>query len=72
MDWSEMLFQMYAKWGENKGFEVEVLDENPGEIGFRSASLKINGDYAYGLLKHETGVHRMVRMSKHDALVKII
>ena len=70
-DWAEMLRRMYNRWAEGKGFTVTLLDEQDGEgAGIRSATLKIEGDYAYGYLKTERGVHRLVRISPFDAAGK--
>ena len=67
-DWAQMLLRMYTRYCERKGFTVELLEESPGEVaGLKSASLKITGDYAYGHLRTETGVHRLVRKSPFDA-----
>ncbi len=67
-DWAQMLERMYLRYCERKGFRVELLEESPGEVaGIKSASLKVNGDYAYGRLRTETGVHRLVRKSPFDA-----
>ena len=67
-DWAQMLFRMYERWAENKGFRVKVLDWMPGEeAGIKSATFTVEGDYAYGLLKAEDGVHRLVRISPFDA-----
>jgi peptide chain release factor 2 len=67
-DWAAMLERMYLRYCERKGFGVEVLEESPGEVaGIKSATLKVNGDYAYGHLRTETGVHRLVRKSPFDA-----
>jgi len=67
-DWAEMLVRMYRRWAERKGFEVSVLDLQPGEeAGIKSASIEIKGQYAYGFLKAEKGVHRLVRISPYDA-----
>jgi len=67
-DWAGMLQRMYLRFCERRGLRVEVLEESPGEIaGISSASLKITGDYAYGILRTETGVHRLVRKSPFDA-----
>jgi len=63
-----MLERMYLRYCERKGFSVEVLEESPGEVaGIKSASLKVSGDYAYGTLRTENGVHRLVRKSPFDA-----
>ena len=67
-DWAAMLERMYLRYCERKGFRVEVLEESTGEVaGIKSASLKVNGDYAYGRLRTETGIHRLVRKSPFDA-----
>jgi peptide chain release factor 2 len=67
-DWASMLVRMYTRYCERKGFRVELLEESPGEVaGVKSAALKVSGDYAYGHLRTETGVHRLVRKSPFDA-----
>src|SRR3989440_6785854 len=67
-DWAEMLMRMYTRWAERHGFKVEMLDLLEGEeAGVKSAELQISGPYAYGLLKAEKGVHRLVRISPFDA-----
>jgi peptide chain release factor 2 len=67
-DWAEMLMRMYIMWGESKGFTVKQLSYQPGEgAGIKSASLEIDGSFAYGYLKSEIGVHRLVRMSPFDS-----
>jgi peptide chain release factor 2 len=67
-DWAEMLKRMYVRWGERRGYDVSVLDEQPGEeAGIKSVSLEIKGEYAYGFLKAEKGVHRLVRISPYDS-----
>jgi peptide chain release factor 2 len=67
-DWVAMLLRMYLRWAERRGFKVEVVDEMPGdEAGVKSVTLSIQGDYAYGYLKSERGVHRLVRLSPFDA-----
>lgn len=67
-DWAEMLLRMYGRWGEQHGFDVELLDQLEGEeAGIKSATLEIRGEYAYGYLKAERGVHRLVRISPFDS-----
>lgn len=67
-DWAEMLLRMYVRWAERKGFEVELLDQQEGEeAGIKSATLEIRGQYAYGFLRAERGVHRLVRISPFDS-----
>ena len=67
-DWAQMLERMYTRYCERKGYRVELLEESPGEVaGIKSASLKVTGDYAYGHLRTESGVHRLVRKSPFDA-----
>jgi peptide chain release factor 2 len=67
-DWAEMLMRMYQRWGERKGYKVSMLDYQAGEeAGIKDATLEIDGEFAYGYLKAETGVHRLVRISPYDA-----
>ena len=67
-DWAQMLLRMYLKWAVARGFSAEVIDSNPGEVaGFKSATVEIRGEYAYGWLRTETGVHRLVRKSPFDS-----
>jgi peptide chain release factor 2 len=67
-DWAEMLFRRYVRWVERKGYEVEIIDLQPGEeAGIKSATFTAAGDYAYGYLKGEIGVHRLVRISPFNA-----
>src|SRR5690606_9604438 len=67
-DWAQMLLRMYIRWAEHHGFKVEWLEESPGdEAGIKSATLRISGDNAYGWLKTESGVHRLVRISPFDS-----
>jgi peptide chain release factor 2 len=66
-DWAEMLLRMYLKWAEQRGFKTEVLDYQPGEeAGLKSVTFTVTGEYAYGLLAAEAGVHRLVRISPFD------
>lgn len=68
MDWTEMLFRMYTRFFEKKGWSYEMLDQTPGEeAGLKSVTLSVTGKYAYGYLKHEAGVHRLVRQSPFNA-----
>ncbi|UOO82095.1 peptide chain release factor 2 [Uruburuella testudinis] len=67
-DWAGMLYRMYLRYAERKGFKVEVLEEDEGEIaGVNRATIKLDGEYAYGLLRTETGIHRLVRYSPFDS-----
>jgi peptide chain release factor 2 len=67
-DWAQMLLRMYLKWAVARGFAAEVVDSNPGEVaGIKSATVEVRGDYAYGWLRTETGVHRLVRKSPFDS-----
>jgi peptide chain release factor 2 len=67
-DWAEMLMRMYVRWAERKGFEVTILDLMAGEeAGIKSATVEIKGEFAYGFLKAEKGVHRLVRISPYDS-----
>lgn len=67
-DWAEMLMRMYLRWAERQGFKSSVVDMQPGdEAGIKSASFEIDGEYAYGLLQSEIGVHRLVRISPYDS-----
>ena len=67
-DWAEMLLRMYLRYCEQKGFETEILEESEGEVaGIKSATVKVSGDHAYGYLRTETGIHRLVRKSPFDA-----
>ena len=67
-DWAAMLERMYLRYCERKGYRVELREESPGEVaGIKSATLKVSGDYAYGHLRTESGVHRLVRKSPFDA-----
>lgn len=67
-DWAEMLLRMYLRWAERNGFKTELIDQQPGkEAGIKSATFTVTGDYAYGYLKSEIGVHRLVRQSPFNA-----
>jgi peptide chain release factor 2 len=67
-DWASMLTRMYMRWGERRGFKVKLIDESPGEeAGIKSATLEIEGENAFGWLKTEAGVHRLVRISPFDS-----
>ena len=67
-DWADMLLRMYLKWAEKRGFTVQVTELSPGEVaGIKSASIEVSGDYVYGWLRTETGVHRLVRKSPFDS-----
>ena len=67
-DWAEMLLRMYLRWSDQHGFKTNLIEASPGEVaGIKSATIHIVGEYAYGWLKHETGVHRLVRKSPFDS-----
>ncbi|MBN1862602.1 MAG: PCRF domain-containing protein, partial [Dehalococcoidales bacterium] len=67
-DWAEMLMRMYLRWAERRGYNAEVFDVSPGdEAGVKSAVIEVGGDYAFGYLRSERGVHRLVRLSPFDA-----
>ena len=67
-DWAQMLLRMYLRWGEQHGFKTEVVDISNGEVaGIKGASVNFTGDYAYGWLRTETGIHRLVRKSPFDS-----
>lgn len=67
-DWANMLLRMYLRWGERHGFKTELIEVSPGEVaGIKSATVKFDGPYAYGWLRTESGVHRLVRKSPFDA-----
>jgi peptide chain release factor 2 len=67
-DWAEMLLRMYLRWGEARGFKTELMEVSPGEVaGIKSATIKFDGEYAFGWLRTEIGVHRLVRKSPFDS-----
>ena len=67
-DWAEMLLRMYLRWGERHGFNTELIEVSPGEVaGIKSATVRFGGDYAFGWLRTEIGVHRLVRKSPFDS-----
>ena len=67
-DWAEMLLRMYLRWAEKRGFDAAVIEASPGEVaGIKSATVEISGEYAYGWMRTETGVHRLVRKSPFDS-----
>jgi peptide chain release factor 2 len=67
-DWAEMLLRMYLRWGERRGFKTELIEVSPGEVaGIKSATVKLDGDHAFGWLRTEIGVHRLVRKSPFDS-----
>lgn len=67
-DWANMLLRMYLRWGEQRGFKTELIEASPGEVaGIKSATIYYQGEYAYGWLRTETGVHRLVRKSPFDS-----
>ena len=67
-DWAEMLLRMYLRWAEKQGFTTELIEVSPGDVaGIKSASVSITGEYAFGWLRTETGVHRLVRKSPFDS-----
>jgi peptide chain release factor 2 len=67
-DWAEILLRLYMRWAERHGFKTEIADLQPGEgAGIKSATITVDGDYAYGYLKAEAGIHRLVRISPYDA-----
>lgn len=73
MDWTAMLLRMYLRWAQQRDYQVEVIEQSDGEVaGIKSACLQIEGPMAYGWLKGETGVHRLVRYSPFDANVSVL
>ena len=72
-DWAEMLYRMYSMWAESKGFKFNVIDfQNGDEAGLKDCTVEISGDYAYGLLQAEIGIHRLVRISPFDSNLSLI
>ena len=70
-DWASMILRMYLRWGEHKGFKVELMEVSDGDVaGIKSATIRFDGDYAFGWLKGENGVHRLVRISPFDSNAK--
>jgi len=70
-DWAAILFRMYTRWGQNNGYRFEIISETPGDVtGYRSVQAMVTGDNAYGYLKAENGVHRLVRISPFDAAAR--
>ena len=67
-DWAEMLLRMYSRWAEGQGFKSELVERSPGDVaGIKSATIKVSGEYAYGYMRTETGIHRLVRKSPFDS-----
>ena len=67
-DWAEMLLRMYLRWGEAQGFKTELMEASPGDVaGIKSATIRFEGEYAFGWLRTESGVHRLVRKSPFDS-----
>ncbi len=67
-DWAEMLFRMYTRWGEAQGYKLDIIERSEGDVaGLKSATIKMSGEYAFGYLRTETGVHRLVRKSPFDS-----
>lgn len=67
-DWTEMLLRMYLRWAESKGFKTELMEVSDGDVaGIKSATIKVSGEYAFGWLRTETGIHRLVRKSPFDS-----
>ena len=67
-DWAEMLLRMYLMWGEKKNFKTELIEVSPGEVaGIKSATIRFEGEFSYGWLRTESGVHRLVRKSPFDS-----
>jgi len=67
-DWAQMLLRMYLRWAQDRGYQTDIIDEVPGEVtGYRNVTFEVRGNYAYGYLESERGVHRLVRISPFDA-----
>ena len=72
-DWTEMLLRMYLRWAESKGFKTELMEVSDGDVaGFKSATIRVSGEYAFGWLRTETGIHRLVRKSPFDSTIAAI
>ena len=70
-DWADMLYRMYTRWAEDNGYKVQLIDRQDGDsVGIKSVTMSMSGEYAYGYLKGENGVHRLVRLSPYDAAHK--
>ena len=70
-DWADMLYRMYTRWAEDNGYKVQLIDRQDGDsVGIKSVTMSLSGEYAYGYLKGENGVHRLVRLSPYDAAHK--
>ncbi len=70
-DWAAMLFRLYSRWAQRRGFKLEILSETPGDVtGYRSVSFEVTGESAYGYIRAENGVHRLVRISPFDAAAR--
>src|SRR5688572_963348 len=71
LDWAAMLYRFYLRWAQTKGFRLEILSETPGDVtGYRTVNMLVSGENAYGYLKSESGVHRLVRISPFDAAAR--
>ena len=67
-DWAEMLLRMYTRWGEDQGYQIDLIEKSPGDVaGIKSATLKMTGEFAYGTMRTENGIHRLVRKSPFDS-----